>query len=724
MSQPALAETPTIITTPSGVTITRTRRRVDAATERAALAQRLDTRMGLLLSSGTDVPGRYSRYDLGFADPPLMLEGRDRNFTVRALNARGVLLLPVISHALDNEAAVSIMLQSDGLSGKVALPGALLDESQRTRQPSLMTIVRAINAAFANDDDSHLGLYGAFGYDLVFAFEELEQRRPRETDQRDIVLFLPDRIFRADHASGTAEILSYEFAVRGASTTGLATDTEDAPYVKTGGQAFADHAPGDYQQTVEIARQAFKAGDLFEAVPGQLRGIACEKSPSAVFTALSIANPAPYGALINLGRGEFLVSASPEMFVRAQSGKAGMRIETCPISGTIKRGRDPIEDARNILTLLNSKKDEHELNMCTDVDRNDKARVCVPGSVKVIGRRQIEMYSRLIHTVDHVEGVLRDGMDALDAFLSHAWAVTVTGAPKKWAIQFVEDHERTPRRWYGGAIGGVMFDGSLNTGLTIRTIRMGNGVAEIRAGATLLYDSDPDAEAAECELKASALVAVVSAAGEASTAADKAPVPDPIACRMLLIDCEDSFVHMLADYFRQGGASVDVVRHGHAMQAIERGGYDLVGLSPGPGEPNDFGLHAIIDAILAKGVPIFGVCLGMQALGEYFGCRLDTLGEPMHGRPSMIRVETEGLFAGLQGEITVGRYHSLYLAPETVAAPLRITARSEDGVPMAIAHESLPIAAVQFHPESILSAGGGDGLTIVRNALRLAVNAR
>ena len=85
-------------------------------------------------------------------------------------------------------------------------------------------------------------------------------------------------------------------------------------------------------------------------------------------------------------------------------GSKASRIETCPICGTIRRGRDAIEDADRILELLNSKKDESELTMCTDVDRNDKSRVCVAGSVKVIGRRQIEMYSRLIHTVDHVEG--------------------------------------------------------------------------------------------------------------------------------------------------------------------------------------------------------------------------------------------------------------------------------------------------------------------------------
>src|SRR4029079_12284452 len=113
-----------------------------------------------------------------------------------------------------------------------------------------------------------------------------------------------------------------------------------------------------------------------------------------------------------------------------------------------------------------SRKEESELTMCTDVDRNDKSRICEPGSVRVIGGRRTERYSRLIHTVDHVEGTLRPEFYGLDAFLTHTWAVTVTGAPKAWAMQFVEDHEKSPRAWYGGAIGVLGFDGGLNTGLT------------------------------------------------------------------------------------------------------------------------------------------------------------------------------------------------------------------------------------------------------------------
>ena len=220
---------------------------------------------------------------------------------------------------------------------------------------------------------------------------------------------------------------------------------------------------------------------------------------------MKLTNPSPYSFFINLGEQEYLVGASPEMFVRV----TGRRVETCPISGTIKRGEDAISDSEQILKLLNSKKDESELTMCSDVDRNDKSRVCEAGSVRVIGRRQIEMYSRLIHTVDHIEGRLRAGLDAFDAFLSHAWAVTVTGAPKLWAMRFIENHEKSPRAWYAGAVGMIFFNGDMNTGLTLRTVRIKDGIASVRAGATLLFDSNPEDEEAETELKASAMIAAI-----------------------------------------------------------------------------------------------------------------------------------------------------------------------------------------------------------------------
>ena len=183
-----------------------------------------------------------------------------------------------------------------------------------------------------------------------------------------------------------------------------------------------------------------KQGDFYEVVLRQTFSARLfGGSPSRLFERVQQASPSPYEFLLQLGD-EQLVGASPEMFVRVE----GARVETCPISGTARRTGDPLKDAVSIRDLLNSTKEESELTMCTDVDRNDKSRVCVPGSVRVIARRLIESYAGLFHTVDHVEGILQPGFDSLDAFLAHMWAVTVIGAPKKAAAQAVENLEKTP----------------------------------------------------------------------------------------------------------------------------------------------------------------------------------------------------------------------------------------------------------------------------------------
>jgi len=679
-----------------------------------ALIARLDTRRGVVLSSGTTVPGRYESFDLGFSDPPLRLEATGTTFVIEALNPRGEVLVAFLAENLREPCVVVTERTATRLAGHILRGEAPVDEDQRTRRASIMSLVRDVIAAFAAPDDSLLGLFGAFAYDLVFQIEDLKQKRAREKDQRDIVLYVPDRILAYDRATGRGVMMSYEFAWNGRSTAGLGRETLDSIYAKTPREGFADHAPGEYQATVEKARAAFARGDLFEAVPGQLFAEPCERTPAEVFQRLCKINPSPYGALINLGDGEFLVAASPEMFVRSD----GKRIETCPISGTIARGADAIGDARQIQELLNSQKDEFELNMCTDVDRNDKARVCVPGSIKVLARRQIETYSKLFHTVDHVEGMLRPGFDAIDGFLTHCWAVTVTGAPKLWAMQFVEDNERSSRRWYAGALGFLGFDGSINTGLTIRTIRMKDGLAEVRVGATCLFDSDPVAEDKECQIKAAALFQALRGDPPKPLSAF-APDATGSGKKVLLIDHDDSFVHMLADYFRQVGAEVSVTRHTHALELLKKEKYDLLVLSPGPGRPEDFGIAHFIGAALDKKLPVFGVCLGVQAIGEYFGGRLGQLATPAHGRPSRVQVRGGTLMGNLPNEVVIGRYHSLYVERDGMPDVLEVTAATEDGIPMAIEHRTLPVGGVQFHPESLMSLDGNVGLRIVENAFRL-----
>jgi anthranilate synthase len=708
-----------------------------------------------------EYPGRYSRWHVAYVDPCVEIVAQGRRISARALNERGSVLLPVIAAALrraanqasgsqasgrqasgsqagpqpDGSPAVgNLAMGSQAANGiaraaapdviEVTIPdsGDSFTEEERSRRPTVFSAIREVIAAFAGPD-SHLGLYGAFGYDLAFQFEPVRLSRERDGRQRDLVLHLPDQLYVLDRKRETALRYSYEFEVAGASTEGLPRTTAATPQPGTGGNVLvqnpdlpADPEPGSFARVVTLARERFARGDLFEVVPSHVFHAACG-SPAAFYERLRQRNPAPYEFFLNLGEGEYLVGASPEMYVRV----TGDRVETCPIAGTIARGAGPLEDAENIRTLLDSRKEESELTMCTDVDRNDKSRICEPGSVKVIGRRQIEIYSRLIHTVDHVEGRLRPGFDALDAFLTHMWAVTVTGAPKTWAMQFIEDNETAPRRWYGGAVGMIGFDGGMSTGLTLRTAHICGGIAAVRAGATLLFDSDPAAEERETELKARALLETLkdqerdSAPGSPAQAGD---LPGS-GLRVLLVDHQDSFVHTLAGYFREQGAEVVTLRAGFGASVLDDYRPDLVVLSPGPGRPSDFGCDELLGELDARGLPVFGVCLGLQAMVEHAGGELALLAEPAHGKPGLVQVLGGALLAGLPGEFTAGRYHSLHATAGQVKGGFSVTAVTPDGVVMAIEDEAARRWGVQFHPESILTASAGAGHQVIANVLRL-----
>ena len=147
---------------------------------------------------------------------------------------------------------------------------------------------------------------------------------------------------------------------------------------------------------------------------------------------------------------------------------------------------------------------------------------------------------------------------------------------------------------------------------------------------------------------------------------------------------------------------------------------DLAVLSPGPGSPRDFGTAETIKLLRSKGLPVFGVCLGLQAIAEYFGGTLAQLEDPVHGKPSRIRITEPGtVFAGLPTDITIGRYHSLYADKATLPASLRVTAETADGVIMGLEHVAEPVAAVQFHPESIMSLSHDVGMRMIENVVEM-----
>ena len=264
----------------------------------------------------------------------------------------------------------------------------------------------------------------------------------------------------------------------------------------------------------------------------------------------------------------------------------------------------------------------------------------------------------------------------------------------------------------------LSLSGDINTGILIRTTYLRDGYATYPAGATLLYDSDPASEEAETRLKATGFFRLLGPPVPA--AADAARINEPIRMKLLLVDNDDCFIQTLANYARQAGAEVVTYRAGVPFEVLDAIKPDMILISPGPGRPHDFGVPQLVLHAAEAGIPVFGVCLGLQGIVEAFGGELGILPYPVHGKPSKIRTRGVGVFEGLPEEIEVGRYHSLYAIPERLPAVLEVTAESQEGVIMGVRHRHLPIEAVQFHPESILSAAGGTGLTLMRNAMRIA----
>ncbi|MBV9759610.1 MAG: anthranilate synthase component I [Acidobacteriaceae bacterium] len=707
-------------TTPNGITVTRTATKIAYGRGLDHLLKQLDGKRGVYLSSGYEYPERYSRWDVASVAPPLEIVGRGRRLELRALNKRGEVLLclldPLFKYHPHRRAYFrkpdSIRLELKPLAERFA-------EEERSKQPSPFSILRTLVEEFQNPKDSRLMLVGAFGYDLLLDFDPIRMRLTRHA-QRDLHLFLCDEIYFMDRKKETVERFQYDFSGPKGDTAGLARTAEpvkNAPVSVARAEIVSDHAPEQYMEKVETVREGMRQGNYYEVVLRQTFQAPFDGKPSELFHRIQKSSPSPYEFLLQMGD-EQLVGASPEMFVRVE----GDQVETCPIAGTARRSGDPLRDAESIRELLNSTKEESELTMCSDVDRNDKSRVCVPGSVRVIGRRLIESYAGLFHTVDHVKGTLKEGFDSLDAFLTHMWAVTVIGAPKKAAAQAVEDLENDARGWYGGAVGMLNLNGDINTGITIRTVHLKDGVAKYAAGATLLYDSDPRSEDDECRLKATnffrALYPALTAAPEAHHTRRVGE-----GTRLLLVDNDDCFIHTLANYARQTGAEVSTYRSNVALDAIERTKPDIVLISPGPARPADFGVPALVRELARRGIATFGVCLGLQGIVEAFGGKLDVLGYPMHGKGSEVHHHGRGVFHGLPSPFRVGRYHSLFADRESFPRCLEITAESDDGVIMGVRHRELPIEAVQFHPESILTLERDCGLRLMENMIELYAHA-
>src|SRR5256885_5974381 len=256
-----------------------------------------------------------------------------------------------------------------------------------------------------------------------------------------------------------------------------------------------------FEEQVRTAKERIAAGDIYQVVLSQRFEADVAADPFTVYRALRHVNPSPYMYFVRVG-GVSLVGSSPEMLVRVE----GSRVETHPIAGTRRRGRDGEEDLRLAEELKRNEKERAEHVMLVDLGRNDVGRVCAYGSVRVPQFMGLERFSHVMHLTSIVEGRLSDSHDRLDALVSCFPAGTVSGAPKVRAMQIIRDLEGSGRGLYAGAVGDLDFAGNLDICIAIRTVIMAGHKAYVQAGAGIVMDSNPAAEFEETRDKAKALL--------------------------------------------------------------------------------------------------------------------------------------------------------------------------------------------------------------------------
>ena len=371
------------------------------------------------------------------------------------------------------------------------------------------------------------GAVGFFSYDAVRQLESIGERAKDDLNLPDCVLMFFDRLLAFDHVRHQIHILAaadvraesprkaYDRAVADIAKIErkLAAGPKGVPWVpKARGKSeklkiHATTSPADFQKAVEKAKEYIAAGDIFQVVLSRRVDFEPEIPPFDLYRALRTVNPSPYMYFLKTGDLHILGS-SPEMLVRV----TGSKLEYRPIAGTHPRGRDEAEDQRLAQAMSSDEKERAEHVMLVDLGRNDIGRVSEYGSVKVSDLMHVERYSHVMHLVSNIEGKLRRGLDAIDAFAACFPAGTLSGAPKVRAMQIIEELEPLRRGTYGGSILYADFAGNLDSCIAIRTMVLKNRRAYLQAGAGIVADSDPVKEYEESVNKSQALIRAVEKA--------------------------------------------------------------------------------------------------------------------------------------------------------------------------------------------------------------------
>jgi len=460
---------------------------------------------------------------------------RGRVVRVEALTPQGA---SVIEH-LARRAAPFVVERAHGQI-QLAFPRVSADDAEaRLLAPSPLDVLRALSTGFEVIEDAgpfSVLCAGVMAYDLVEAFEDLPPPAEDPLGFPDYVFWLAESLVVVDPVAGSADVICAAFGSEDAGAARAATHDaadrlaalvracERVPAAAAGRPAAPPQRPARVEAAVDLSDEAYAglverlkahitAGDVFQIVPSRTFRAPCP-DPLAAYRALRSINPSPYQFFLRDAE-HTLFGASPETSVRVSPDKDGLRVEVRPIAGTRPRGATADLDDRLEAEMRLCEKETAEHLMLVDLARNDVARVSVPGSRRVSPLLTVERYSHVMHLVSGVSGRLRPGLDALHAVQACMNMGTLVGAPKIRAAELLRRAELTRRGPYGGSVGYLTQRGALDSAVVIRSALVREGVAHVRAGAGVVFDSDPMREADETRRKAEATLSALAAAGGA-----------------------------------------------------------------------------------------------------------------------------------------------------------------------------------------------------------------
>ena len=533
----------------------------------AAFAHLCGNKNNALLLESAEIDSKDDLQSLLMVDAALRMECRGNRVEVKALTGNGASVLPLfVDHAPDGlhikeRTDTSITLICDEADGE-------LDEDSRLKAASVMDALRiVINKITPIRQHPHaVFLGGVFAYDMLAGFEKLPDVAEGENDCPDFVFYLAETLITVDHQTRETHLIGSVFSGQdvaqqyfaiaqrleaihqqlhdmpaepvlvGANTAKIAdveseaqsgqslvSDSENSNETENG-QSLSSFDPS-VEVSVDLSDEQFcnhvldlkqhiLAGDIFQVVPSRTFSLPCP-SPLLAYAKLKESNPSPY--MFYMQDAAFSIfGASPESALKYE--RESNQVEIYPIAGTRPRGKRPdgsIDrdlDSRIELNLREDTKEKSEHIMLVDLARNDVAKVSRPGTRYVKDLLKVDRYSHVMHLVSRVVGQLRDDLDPLHAYQACMNMGTLVGAPKVSAATLIREVEKKRRGSYGGAVGYLNGQGDMDTCIVIRSAFVKNGTAYIQAGAGVVYDSVPQAEADETRAKAQAVIGAVKAA--------------------------------------------------------------------------------------------------------------------------------------------------------------------------------------------------------------------